>query len=149
MLKQKMHIFKEYIKLGRQLRGLDVQKLAVFKEYLRTGSKISIIKTKQIPCSRPDPGFWGVVGHPCIINHQGDEIDQKMSLLATGVLGMIKFQCPRYVSDAPCANKKCMYSADNEKYIDAEKAWHECSEKYLAVKKEYDAVRKQLFGKRR
>lgn len=148
MLKQEIAQFKEYRKLSKQLEELDLRNICAFGEFSRASGKISKLKTKWMPNVKPRPEFWGLADYPCIINHQGDNISQLLGLL-TGESDMITFYCPKYSSDTPCTNETCMHWANNQHYFYAKKAWLECSEKYEAVKKEYDTVREQLFGKRK
>jgi len=144
MLKQKILQIKAYVKLRRQFKELDAQHLVAFKKYLMDDGKISILKTKWMPNVKPRPEFWGLADYPCIIHHQGDEVVQALALLS-GNPDMITFYCPTYSSDTPCTNEKCMHWAENQKHFIAEKEWREFSEKYEAVKKEYDTVRGQIF----
>lgn len=146
MLKQKIAQFEEYRKLSQQLKELDLQNSCAFEKFLWAQGKISRLKTKWMPNVKPRAEFWGLGDYPCIVTHQGDEFWQGIALLAGGS-GMTEFHCPRWNSEAPCTNENCMHHANNKHYFDAQKAWLECSEKYEAVKKEYDGVREQLFGK--
>ena len=150
MLKQKIAQFKEYRKLGQQLKALDAQCLTAFKEYMVAEAKISIIKKRDFCTAwrRPHDELYGTINYPCIVSHEWEKTFGSLG----GHINCADIEshpCKKYIEHSVCSDTTCFWYDKNRAAAGAWQKWQDAGNKYIEAKKEYDAAREQLFGKRK